>query len=354
MDGSIVLGSSERKRLLRIYRGKEAHPPQVRLRAHIVLLLSDGRSWSLIERMLFCSTATIARWKDRFDAGRVEALLDETRGREATLLVNWALVLVSWVQTLSPRDFGYCRSRWCCATLAVVLLDTHQVKVSVETVRRCLHQQQMVWRRPRPVLGPSDAQRQWKLRKIRELLRDLPDDEAAAFQDEVDLNLNPDIGCMWMPRGEQAQVVTPGTNVKRYLAGSMSWRSGELIVTEGTGRNAELFVRHLDDLRRRFRRYRKVHVICDNARFHTVKGSRVVRKYMAEHGDRIVLHYLPAYSPQDNPIERVWWHLHEQITRNHQCQSIDELLKLTMAWLDERGVFKIEGAMYERLKRAAA
>ena len=39
------------------------------------------------------------------------------------------------------------------------------------------------------------------------------------FQDEVDLNLNPDIGCMWMPRGEQAEVVTPGTNVKRYLCG---------------------------------------------------------------------------------------------------------------------------------------
>jgi putative transposase len=353
MDGSIVLGSSERKRLLEIYRGKEEHPAQVRLRAHIVLLLSQGHTWSLIEAVLFCSTATIARWKDRFDSGGVDALLEETRGREATLLVNWALILVSWVKTLSPRDFGYCRSRWCCSTLACVLYNTHGVKVSVETMRRCLHDQQMVWRRPRPVLGPHDEQRQWKLRKIRELLRDLPEDEAAVFQDEVDLNLNPDIGCCWMERGKQAQVLTPGDNVKRYLAGSMSWRTGELIVTEGTRRNAELFVRHLDDLRVRFRRYRKIHVICDNARFHTIHGSRVVRQYMAEHGDRIVLHYLPSYSPQDNPIERVWWHLHEQITRNHQCESIEELNKLTMAWLDERGAFKIEGAMYERLRAAA-
>jgi hypothetical protein len=121
----------------------------------------------------------------------------------------------------------------------------------------------------------------------------------------VDLNLNPDVGCMWMTRGEQAELGTPGTNVKRYLAGSMSWRSGELVVTRGTRRNAELFVRHLEDLRRRFRHYRKVHVICDNARFHTAAGSRAVRQYLAGHGDRVVLHYLPAYSPQDNPIERV-------------------------------------------------
>jgi putative transposase len=352
MDGSIVLGSSQRKRLLELYR-KEPDP-QVRLRAHVVLLLADGHAWALIAAVLFCSTATIARWKARFESGGVEALRDERRGRRpATRLVGWALVLVQWVTTLTPRDFGYCRSRWCCATLALVLLDTHHVKVSVETVRRCLHRQNLAWRRPRPVLGPTDAQRQWKLRKIRELLRDLPDDEAAVFQDEVDLNLNPDIGCMWMERGRQAQVVTPGTNVKRYLSGSMSWRSGELVVTEGTRRNAELFVRHLDDLRVRFRHYRVIHVICDNARFHTAAGSRLVRAYLAEHGDRIVLHYLPAYSPQDNPIERVWWHLHEQVTRNHRCASIEELVKLTMAWLDEHGAFKIEGPMYQRLKAAA-
>jgi putative transposase len=355
MEGSIVLGSSQRKRLLGIYRGKEDHPASVRLRAHVILLLAEGHPWSLIAAVLFCSTATILRWKDRFESGGIESLLDEQRGRISWLwLAGWSLSLVAWIKTRTPRDFGYCRSRWCCATLALVLFDVHRVKISDETVRRWLHQENLVWRRPRPVLGPHDPQRQWKLRKIRELLRDLPEDEAAVFQDEVDLNLNPDIGCMWMSRGEQAEVITPGNNVKRYLSGSMSWRSGELVVSEGTRRNAELFVAHLDDLRRSFRHYRKIHVICDNARFHTIEGSKVVRQYMAQHGDRIVLHYLPAYSPQHNPIERVWWHLHEQITRNHQCQCMEELVKLTMDWLDEHGAFKIEGAMYERLKRAAA
>ena len=57
--------------------------------------------------------------------------------------------------------------------------------------------------------------------------------------------------------------------------------------------------------------------------------------------------------PAPPSIERVWWHLHEQITRNHRCRSIEELVKLTMAWLEERGAFKIEGAMYDRLKAAA-
>jgi putative transposase len=353
MDGeSIALGWRERKRLLALYR--KGPDPQVRLRAHVILLLADGHAWALITAVLFCSSATIARWKDRFERSGIDGLLGEPRGRRASLLLaQWAVLIVTWVRTLSPRDFGYCRSRWCCGTLAVVLMDTHHVKASAETIRRLLHREHLVWRRPRPVLGPRDPQREWKRRQIRELLRDLPSDETAVFQDEVDVNLNPDIGCMWMPKGEQAQVITPGSNVKRYLAGSMSWRTGELIVTQGSRRNAALFVAHLEDLRRRFRHYHVIHVICDNARFHTAAGSLLVREYLAAHGDRIVLHYLPSYSPKDNPIERVWWHLHEQITRNHRCQSIEELLKLVMAWLDEHGRFKIEGSMYERLKRAA-
>ena len=350
MDGSIVLGSSQRKRLLDIYRGKEAVSANVRLRAHIILLLSEGQPWSLITAVLFCSTATLSRWKDRFESGGVEALLEENRGRAGGLLAGWAFLLVFWVKRLTPRDFGYCRSRWCCATLALVLFDLHGIKVSAETVRRCLHKENLVWRRPRPVPGPVDPRRDYKLRKIRELLKYLPDDEAAVFQDEVDLNLNPEIGSMWMEKGQQAEVVTPGTNVKRYLAGSMSWRSGELVVTQGTGRNAELFVRHLEDLRQSFRRYRKIHVICDNARFHTEKGSLLVREYLEKHGDRIVLHYLPSYSPQHNPIERVWWHLREEITRNHRCQDIGELVRLTMDWIEDRRAFEIQGAMYQRLK----
>jgi putative transposase len=351
MEGSIELGRCQRNRLLELYRKDPS--PCVRLRVHVILLLSEGHAWSVICAVLFCSTATVARWKARFERGGIDALLGQKRGR-ASVLAAWALVVVAWVRTRTPRDFGYCRSRWACATLVLVLRDTHRVRVSDDTVRRMLRREGLVWRRPRPVPGRADPRRAYKLRKVRELLRDLPPDEAAVFQDEVDLNLNPEIGCMWMPRGEQAEVLTPGTNVKRYLAGSMSWRTGEVVETLGPKRDADLFVRHLDDLRRRFRRYRVIHVICDNARFHTPEGSRVVRGYLATWGHRVKLHFLPAYSPKDNPIERVWWHLREQITRNHQCRDIDELVKLTLAWLDEHGTFKIEGGIYQRLKKRAA
>lgn len=267
MDGSIQLKPAERKRLLEDYR--RSTDPAIRLRAHILLLLAQGYPWSQIAAMLFTSTRTIGRWKKRFQDQGVDAVLGTPRGRPAVFLVWWVAVVVHWVTENTPRDFGFLRSRWSCATVVLLLWEQHQLSVSQETVRRWLHRQQLVWRRPRPALGPKDPQSAQKLRAIRRVLATLPDGETAIFQDEVDINTNPKIGSAWMRRGQQAEVPTPGKNVKRYLAGSLHWRTGQLLLSEpGTKRNAVLFVRHLDDLRRRLRRYRRIHVICDNASFH--------------------------------------------------------------------------------------
>ena len=73
-------------------------------------------------------------------------------------------------------------------------------------------------------------------------------------------------------------------------------------------------------------------MICDNARFHT---SQEVIEYLWEHEDRIEVHLLPNYSPDYNPIERVWWHLHENITRNHRCKDLGELLDRVFTWLEQ-------------------
>jgi len=342
MDGMITLKPSERKTLLEHYR--KSTDPGIRLRAHILLLLDDGQPWSQIARMLYTSTSTIKRWKDRFQQEGLEGVLQSRRGRPVVFFCWWAALVVRWVTEKIPRDFGFLRSRWSCATLVLLLWQEHNVRVSAETVRRWLHREQIVWRRPRPVLGPKDPDYAYKLGKIRHLLAALPDDETAVFEDEVDVNTNPKIGAMWMPRGQQAVVVTPGTNVKRYLAGSLHWRTGELFVSSpGTQRNAELFIRHLKDLCRRLRRYRRIHVICDNAKFHDCVK---VREFLARWGSRIVLHFLPKYAPQTNPIERVWWHLHEEITRNHRCQTIDELVELVFDWFGYKSPFAIESSIY--------
>ena len=334
----------ERQTLLEQYR--QGVNPRVRLRAHILLLLAEGYSWAVIAGVLFCSTRTIARWQSRVEPAGVSAIVRPAPPPGARLGSWWSAVVVRWVLEWTPHDFGLVRSRWCCGVIVWLLLEIYERQVSAETVRRWLQREQLVWRRPRPVVGPTDLQREAKLCVLRQLLAALPPSEIAVFQDEVDINTNPKIGAMWMRRGHQAEIPTPGTNEKRYLAGSLNWRTGALLVTAGfpkQGRTAALFIRHLDDLRCRLLRYRRIHVICDNARIH---NCQAVQRYRRRWGHRLVLHYLPTYAPETNPIERVWWHLHEEITRCHRCQTMEQLLDLTFAWLQQRTCFTVEDGVY--------
>ena len=95
----------------------------MRLRAHLLLLLADGHARAVVCAVLFCSTATVARWKSRFEAGGVDregAVPGEGRGRLGVLL-GWADLVVLWVKDLSRGTSGTSGAggaappwRWCC------------------------------------------------------------------------------------------------------------------------------------------------------------------------------------------------------------------------------------------------
>jgi transposase len=342
MTRSVTLDARQHQALLDRYR--KDPDPAVRFRAHILLLLADGHTWEEVGAVLFCSSRTIDRWVKRFQQEGLEAIAGHKLGRPFRFDPACLAVVIYWVTTKLPRDFGFLRSRWACGTLALLLWSRHGLDVSPETVRRWLHRGDMVYRRPRPTVGPRDEQREAKLAAIRRLLAELPPDETIVWQDEADINTNPEIGRMWMRRGRQETIPTPGTNQKRYVAGSIHWRTGMIFATEGPKRDEKLFLAHLEDLRRRLRRYRKIHVICDCAKFH---HSDAVRIYLAEHHERIELEMLPAYSPDANPMERVWWLVREHITRNHRCHDSDELVGMVMGYLESEAPFRLKDEEYE-------
>jgi transposase len=343
MDGSIRLTAEQCKVLLQAYRCGDARKSR---RAHVLLLLDQGWSYREVRMVLYASNDLIADCVRRFRNGGVPEALQGDGTSPSSPEPDWLPTIQQWLKDKTPQDFGYFRQRWTCAMLAEVLAWEHDIRVSTESVRRALHRAGFVWRRPRPVLGPTDPEYGEKIEALSMLMAELPDDETVVFEDEVDIHLNPKIGSCWMPRGEQSEVVTPGNNEKRHLAGSLHWRTGALFLSEpGHQRNAALFVAHLEDLRCRLRSYRRIHVLCDNARFH---DCRAVWDYLQRHSDRIVLHFIPKYAPEANPIERVWWHLHETITRNHRCLSIDALLQNVLAWVDVQNAFPLECSVYDQ------
>jgi transposase len=189
--------------------------------------------------------------------------------------------------------------------------------------------------RPRPVvICPLSArQRRRRLAAIRSLESGLGRDEELFYEDEVDIHLNPKIGLDWMPRGVQREAVTPGRNRKAYLAGALDVRRGRLIAVEGPRKTASLFLDLLEDLLWRYPKARVLHLVLDNYGIH---HSRQVAAWLRDRGQRVRLHFLPPYSPNDNPIERVWQDLHAGVTRNHTRKALPWLLRDVRRWIAHR------------------
>lgn len=57
------------------------------------------------------------------------------------------------------------------------------------------------------------------------------------------------------------------------------------------------------------------------------------QRFLAQFGDRIILHFLPPYCPDDNRIERVWLDQHANVTRDHRRSSMEELMVQVVAFL---------------------
>jgi putative transposase len=254
------------------------------------------------------------------------------------------------VEEESPTSHGWLRSRWSCKLLAVELFKERATLVSPETVRRTLHRLGFRWRRPRPV-GPEKGSEEHKERKRARLLDVLSMVEKAGsfFQDETRLETNPRVGFCWMRKGKQKPLRTPGTNRKVWISGALNFKSGRFHWVTGERKDGELFIELLEKSRRTYRCHKELHLAVDNDSSH---ASRRVEEYVEGSAGRIRVHRLPSWSPESNPVELVWWSLHEAVSRDHGCEDLDELVDFAEGYLEERQPFMLKlGEVYEHLER---
>jgi transposase len=196
------------------------------LALHILLLPSLRRSPSEIALFLLCSRSTVYAVARDWQQGRAfPEPVCASGPRCLTASVRRSLLALL---KKSPAAYGWCRTRWSCATLALQLQAQRSIAVWAETVRRCLHALAWVWKRAKLVAKDTDPERASKLARIRSIFERLGLREALLFADELDLHLLPKVGAQWMPRSTQVEVITPGKNEHRYLAGALDLRTGEV------------------------------------------------------------------------------------------------------------------------------
>jgi transposase len=305
---------------------RETRDAGLAMRCQIVLHAAKDRSSRVIAEAVGCSRSWASRVLTRFGIEGIAGLMDSREDNGTLKLDDWYLGQLYEVVSGRPSDYGYPRPTWTRELLVKVLAKLTGVRIHVGTMSRALQMIGARRGRPRPVVRCpwSKPAKERRLRALRTLAANPAPREVVVYADEVDIHLNPKIGLDWMNRGQQKEVVTPGKNEKRYLAGALHVATGQLTCVEGNRKNSSLFVALLAALVQDYSGARKIHVILDNCRIH---HSRMTQIALRNFGKRIVLHFLPPYCPNDNKIERVWLDLHAEVTRNHQRGSLAALMQ---------------------------
>jgi len=129
---------------------------------------------------------------------------------------------------------------------------------------------------------------------------------------------------MWWPRGSQPEIPSAPTRAQVGYWGAVDIRSGSLCIEPEEGKfNWITFHGFLESfLRSKYRRGQKLVMIIDNAGYHKKKE---LWPYFAENKRRLRLLWLPPYSPDLNPIERVWRLTRRRVTHNRYFESLDFL-----------------------------
>lgn len=265
-------------------------------------------------------------------------LIDRREDNGTLKVGEWYLRELIRVLDDRPPDYGFPRPTWTRELLVQVMEQRTGVRIHVGTMSRALKIIRARRGRPRPVVSCPwpKARKNRRMRDIRRVAKKASSrskGEPVVYVDEVDIHLNPKVGLDWMNYGPQRELITPGQNKKRYLAGALDAGNGHLTYVEGTRKDSALFVRLLYALVEQYPQARRIHMILDNYRIHSSKMTEIALRHFPK---RIQLHFLPPYCPNENQIERTWQDLHAAVTRNHQCNSMDELMQNVRIFLKTR------------------
>ena len=309
----------------------------MRCRCKVVLALVQGKTPTMIAQGGLCAKSQVYRVAGRFTTEGLAGLADRREDNgERKITPIYERELLNLVDQL-PQEFGYRRPTWTQELLILVLAERVEISISVSTMSRLLRRSGIALKRPKPIVSCpwKKARRTRRLRAIQRLVDNLPAGEVVLYVDEVDIHLNPKIGPDWTKRGRQKMVLTPGCNEKRYLAGAWNPKTRRLIYVEGERKNSLLFLELLHTLATTvYPKAKRIQLILDNYGIHDSLQVRLAMKSAA--AEKLELHFLPPYCPDHNRIERIWKDLHDNVTRNHRCTTMDELMADVRSYLAAR------------------
>jgi transposase len=316
--------SADERRTLENWVKRRSTAQGLALRARIVLACADGGSNVAVAARLRIDPRTVARWRGRFIASRLDGLTDEPRPGVPRSITD-AQVGDVVVRTLEEVPEG--STHWSKRELA------RRVGISATSV-------QQIWR--------AFGLQPWRTETFKISPDPLLTDK---IRDVVGLYLNPPRNAVVFSVDEKPRIqalertapvlpMLPGVPERRSfdytrhgttdLLAALNIANGKVISRLSAQHTAIDFRDFLDQIDHAVEPGLGVHVICDNLSTHKAPA---VRKWLLAH-PRFVLHFTPTYSSWINQVERWFAEIQRRCLDRGVFCSLEELTTALQEWIN--------------------
>lgn len=288
------LTTEQERELLRELRLEKSRRYADRIR--VILLLNQGETYKNISKFLFLDEGTIANYRKRYKEGGLEGLIIDDYLAKNFLLSDEQLLELS----LHLEANIYLSVKEITAHIEV----TYGVQYSISGATKLLKKMGFTYKKTKPVPGKASREKQElfieEYKKLKQKLQEL--DGKIYFCDSTHPYHNPVISYGWVKVGEDFEIKTNSGRSHLNINGAVDIESMEVVTSISDTVNADAIcdllksIRSLNSLP-----LAEVYLILDNAPYNRSKKVKTLANEL-----NISLVYLPSYSPNLNPIERLW------------------------------------------------
>jgi transposase len=194
------------------------------------------------------------------------------------------------------------------------------IAYTVPGLRNWLQRHGFSYKKPAVVPGKANKEQQQKwLADYEKLRQRLSGDETICFIDGVHPTHNVQPAYGWIKKGVRKEIPANTGRSRLNLSGAIDVISHHVVMQEDQTLNAESTIRFFQKIEEAYPCKQKVHVFCDNAPYYR---NKAVKQYLTS--SKIVLHFLPPYSPNLNPIERLWKWMKERVIYNTYYRDFED------------------------------
>lgn len=315
-----MLTVKEREKL--IQRHRKERDGRVRDRIKAVLAYDDGYSYSEIARILLLDDETIRRHID--DYQREQKLKPANGGSDSKLTGKETRELIEHLQEITYLHVkDICRYVW----------QSYRQKYSISGMTKWLHAHHFCYKKAHGVPAKADREKQERFIEFYSCLKEKAGKkEPIYFADSVHPQHQTQLTSGWILKGIRKEIAVTGQQKRLNFIGGICLNGHRFIYHQVDKVNANTIGDFLWKLRQANPGRFYLHVIWDNARPHRNDEVHTLAKALG-----IKLHYLPPYSPNLNPVERVWKLMHESVRYNQYYGKFSEFTEATVGFFKNIG-----------------